>query len=96
MLTYSPCNTLDYQINCLLPCGTHLDLSAKYVSQQKASATQTLNDYAVFGAQLSHKFKTVDVWVKGTNLGNRQYVTRLNYPLPGATVEVGVTYKFWN
>ncbi len=96
VLIYSPCNTLNYQINWLMPCGTLLGISAKYVSQQMATATTTLNDYTTIGAQLSHNFENIDIWVKGSNLTDRKYVTRQYYPLPGATWQAGVTYKFWN
>jgi outer membrane receptor for ferrienterochelin and colicins len=96
-LIYRPQNMLNYTVACLLPWNSKADLSAQYVGSQKTeTAGVRLPEYTLVGLRLAHTIGSAEIWVKGDNLLDTKYETRLGFPLPGLTVAGGVTVKFWD
>ena len=96
ILNYRPCNTINYSLNYFAPLDIMFDADVKYVSSQETwdFTTPKLPEYATIDLKASRNFGTYSLWVKGLNLTNTRYQTRLGYPLPGISVESGITFNF--
>jgi len=96
VLNYRPCNTINYSLNYFAPFDIALDANIKYVSSQETwdFTTPKLPEYATVDLKASKNFGTYTIWAKGLNLTNTRFQTRLGYPLPGISVEGGISIDF--
>jgi outer membrane cobalamin receptor len=98
ILDYMPRNTATYALKYTSRSGIKASIDFDYVSSQLTGdiVTTELPEYLLVNLKASKKIKDIELWAKVDNATNKQYQTRLGYPLPGVTYYAGITVKFWD
>jgi len=101
LLDYMPRNTATYAFKYMSRSGIKAGIDFDYVSSQLTGDSYTISnpelpEYLLVNLKVSKKIKDVELWAKVDNATNKQYQTRLGYPLPGTMYYAGVTIKFWD
>jgi outer membrane cobalamin receptor len=101
VLPYRPRHTANYALSFLTARGTCLSADLKYVSPQETGddfppVVSALPEYALLGATVTQRFAaSAELWFRAENITDKQYQTRLEYPLPGRTFSAGLNIRFW-
>jgi outer membrane cobalamin receptor len=103
-LIYRPQHTANYALTWAFPSGTRLGMGAEYVGAKRTEAADySMSDpryyselpaYTLVSLTVSQRFHGAELWMRGDNLLNTNYQTRLGYPLPGAVISGGVNIRF--
>lgn len=94
--------TTDFSIGKKWYAGTQLyyvgerkDVFTNYQMFAFEDSVQTLDSYFDINAHIGYKYNDrLTAFIKGNNLANQSYNRWLNYPVQGAQVIIGASYKF--